>query len=251
MRHLLQRLVGFGNRGALPQYNFTISSSENNWNLDTELAAVGYVSGPISVIITVDAAVVVGSTSATAGMTLQAQEAGSYIHLINNGTINGRGGVANGGAGGDALVVSQACDLTNNGTIFGGGGAGGKGGNRKCDTCDGPEGTGVGGNGGAGEGNSSAASGSGGSTSSGGSHNIIDESCVPSGSFNVTGGTGGAGGTKGTAGSNGATPGGGTCYGGTLSSTGGSSGGAAGNWANGHSNLNILVAGTVFGGTTG
>lgn len=239
------------NLGGAPGFDFDINGSVDNWDLDDELASAGYISGPVKITITVDGGVVVGSTSVTPGMTLQSQDVGVTIALINNGTINGRGGPA-GSAGGDALNVAHDTDLTNNGTIFGGGGGGGNGGSSSCVTCAGTKGTG-GGGGGVGEGNSAENGGSGGSNASGASANDNGESCERQGNFSVTGGAGGTGGTKGQTGSTGSGGAGGSCpgSGSSVNNSGGNSGAAGGNWANGHSFLNILTAGTTFGGTTG
>lgn len=50
------------------------------------------------------------------------------LTIINNGTLTGAGGAANGGAGGDAFQADVSCTLINNGTIRAGGGGGGAGG---------------------------------------------------------------------------------------------------------------------------
>ena len=205
---------------SIQTFNLVVSSNENNFSLNTKAAAAGYVEGPAVFNITVDSGVVVGTTSTTFGMNIESQTAESIVNLVNNGTINGKGGSSNGGAGGTALKVSYATNLTNNGLIFGGGGGGGNGGSSTCGgTCCGTRGTGSGGGGGAGRGNSAAASGGSGGSSSGSSCLSGDEGCDTGGSFSVTGGAGGAG-------------------------------GGAGKWVEGLSNLTILVAGTVAGGTS-
>ena len=236
---------------SIQTFNLVVSSNENNFSLNTKAAAAGYVEGPAVFNITVNSGVVVGTTSTTFGMNIEAQTAGSIVTLINNGTINGKGGSSNGGTGGDALKISHATSLTNNGLIFGGGGGGGNGGSASCvGTCCGTRGTGSGGTGGAGRGNSAAAGGSGGGSASGSSCYNDGEGCASYGSFSVSGGSGGDGGAAGTAGSSGSS-GGGSCAHGSVSSGSGNSGGGAGNWANGYSLLTILTAGTVAGGTTG
>ena len=51
------------------------------------------------------------------------------IEIAATGSLQGAGGSANGGAGGDALNIQQSgVTLINNGTIYGGGGGGGNGG---------------------------------------------------------------------------------------------------------------------------
>ena len=236
---------------SIQTFNLVVSSNENNFSLNTKAAAAGYVEGAAVFNITVDSGVVLGTTSTTYALNIESQTAESIVNLTNNGTINGKGGSANSGAGGTALKISYATNLTNNSLIFGGGGGGGQGGSSTCGgTCCGTRGTGGGGSGGAGRGNSAAASGSSGGSSSGSSCLSGDEGCDSGGSFSVTGGAGGAGGAAGTAGAAGSGGAGGGCSGGSTSSSGGSSGGGAGKWVEGLSNLTILVAGTVAGGTS-
>jgi len=72
----------------------------------------------------------VGSASTShAALTIESNGVGS-ITVTNNGSIEGAGGAANGGTGGNALEVagSVAVTLVNNGTIKAGGGGGGNGG---------------------------------------------------------------------------------------------------------------------------
>lgn len=70
----------------------------------------------------------------TSGAGGQAGSFGGTLVLENRGTISGRGGAANSGAGGDALLTNflgrngQRLVIENYGTIRGGGGGGGRGG---------------------------------------------------------------------------------------------------------------------------
>jgi len=80
--------------------------------------------------IVINSSQTVGSTSVNhPALELESNGAGS-ITITNNGSIEGAGGAANGGNGGNALQVngSVAVTLVNNGTIKAGGGGGGAGG---------------------------------------------------------------------------------------------------------------------------
>jgi hypothetical protein len=246
-------------------FDFTLSSSEDNWVLDTELVAAGWdeADKPITVNITINSSVQIGSTSTgTSGMNLGTLPADSAINLIigSSGQINGKGGNGNsaqstGDAGGTALYTRSPTTLTNNAEINGGGGGGGGGATwtntgSPCSVTK----TGTGGVGGAGYGNSSAVSGSSGSSSSG---TCVISSGGPdaspcntnSGTYGATGGTGGTGGGKGAVGnggSNGSRQTGSGCglYG-SNGSVGG--GGAAGSAVDGHSYIVYATAGTING----
>jgi hypothetical protein len=51
----------------------------------------------------------------------------NLLHIINNGRIGGIRGVGNGDAGGTGLYTRTPIRITNNGTMFGAGGSGGRG----------------------------------------------------------------------------------------------------------------------------
>ena len=246
--------------GTVQIFNFTLSSSEDNWVLDTELVAVGWdeADKPIEVNITINSSVQIGSTSTgTAGMNLGTLPAGSAIALTvgSSAQINGKGGAGGdqstvGANGGTALYTRTATTLTNNAEINGGGGGGGGGSQRQNNgnACVGSK-TGTGGAGGTGYGNSSATSGSSGGSqtgscvsSSGGPD--ADPCNTSSGTYGATGGTGGTGGGKGTAGSSG-TDGSiisgtnGNCSSGNSSTAG--DGGAAGSAVDGHSYITYIL----------
>lgn len=80
--------------------------------------------------IIINSGVELGATS-TDDWALEMNAGGAgAITVTNNGTLTGKGGAINGGAGGDAMRVNCAgVTIINNGTIRGGGGGGGKGGN--------------------------------------------------------------------------------------------------------------------------
>lgn len=116
----------------------TINSAVSNFNVYNNLttsqhgAAVTisgtYAAGSV-VNVNVNSGVVVGSTSIAvpAFSTGSAWSASDTITLTNNGMIVGKGGNANGGAGGLALQAQRAIVITNNSIIGGGGGGGGMG----------------------------------------------------------------------------------------------------------------------------
>ena len=140
-------VISTGNRlkmsqfyGALNVTNLTsISTSRTNFNLYNAYVALnGVPTLPVTISITINAGVIVGSTtSSTAAFTVGQFPTGSKIYVINNGSIQGSGGAgggvgASGGAGGNAFDAtatagSQIVVITNTGTIYGGGGGGGGG----------------------------------------------------------------------------------------------------------------------------
>jgi hypothetical protein len=78
--------------------------------------------------LTIESGAIIGATGASnIGMTIPSGVAGS-LKVVNNGSIYGFGGVISGENGGTALKVSSNVTMTNNGEIYGGGGAGGIGG---------------------------------------------------------------------------------------------------------------------------
>lgn len=119
-------------------FPFNISSNVGNVNLRTLAVAAGW-DQSLFVLATIDAGVIVGSSSvASSAMTIN----GSFpngVKLINNGVILGHGGVggaggsrspgagAAGSAGGMALTVSIPVFIDNANGIIGGGGGGGGG----------------------------------------------------------------------------------------------------------------------------
>jgi len=106
----------------------TYSSSATNQSADTIFGDDYEVNYPKQFVI--NSSQTVGSTSVSnAALTIESNGVGS-ITVTNNGSIEGAGGAANGGTGGNALEVagSVAVTLVNNGTIKAGGGGGGNGG---------------------------------------------------------------------------------------------------------------------------
>jgi len=106
----------------------TYSSSATNQSADTIFGDDFEVNYPKQFVV--NSSQTVGSTNpSNAALTIETNGVGS-ITVTNNGSIEGAGGTANGGTGGNALEVagSVAVTLVNNGTIKSGGGGGGAGG---------------------------------------------------------------------------------------------------------------------------
>ena len=126
--------------GTVSEYQITLSSSEDNVNLRTKFEALyGVPSVACMVRATINAGVVIGSTSAASpALTIGSFPSGSTVTIINNGTVQGAGGTAGaalsaGGAGGraiDADTANLTMNITNEvtGILQGGGGGGGGGG---------------------------------------------------------------------------------------------------------------------------
>ena len=78
-------------------------------------------SAPTAKRLVIPVGAIVGPVTLPAGM-------GGTLVLANAGEIQGLGGAANGGAGGDAITSSVSFTLENTGAVRGGGGGGGQGG---------------------------------------------------------------------------------------------------------------------------
>lgn len=79
--------------------NLTIAANTNNYVLSDYLSATSYYPGRSIVNLTVDANIIVGSTTVgTPALVIDGLATGDYINLINNGNIAGAGGA--GGAAG-------------------------------------------------------------------------------------------------------------------------------------------------------
>ena len=219
--------------------NLTIAANTNNYVLSDFLSGTSYNPGRSIVNLTVDAGIIVGSTSAgEPAMIIDGLATGDLFNLINNGNIagaGGRGGAAGsfvtttvasgsfgkgstttttsipgrpGEPGGSALYVTYLTNLVNNGTIAGGGGGGGGGG--------GP----TGGQGGGGAGRIVGVGANNGTLTVGG----------------AGAGLGGSGGARGTTGSAG-----------TNSTNAGGVGGGAGPAILGVDRVVIITEGTIIG----
>jgi hypothetical protein len=121
------------------EYAITISANVLNPNITTLLTAQGWdETSPISVNITINSGVYIGSSTAAAALVIPALPSGSTVTLINNGFILGKGGNGgaggiNGGAGGiganggPAIQLGMDITIDNTNGIIGGGGKGGNG----------------------------------------------------------------------------------------------------------------------------
>jgi hypothetical protein len=129
--------------------NLTISANTYNYDVWANTAAnPSYNAGFTDVILTVNPGIFVGgNTPASYAMLVpSAFNAGDSVTIVNNGSILGAGGAGGdgGGAGptpndlgrpgaasGNSVYVNRPTTITNNGSIFsgGGGGGGGNGGN--------------------------------------------------------------------------------------------------------------------------
>jgi hypothetical protein len=190
-------------------YDLSVTSSANNVNIRSLVDALGYLGGEANIRVTVDAGVILGSTSlGVGGLATGTFPTGVVIQIINNGRLQGRGGTGGfgglrfapgspGGTGGWALEVDHDVYLTNiDGVIWGGGGGGGGGGGTSLLGFGGGGGGGggggvVGGTGGGSDVVNPAADGANGTTDAGG----VGGNIGPLG--------GGAGGTGGGPGLNG------------------------------------------------
>lgn len=211
-------------------FSVTLSVSENNPNIVSKFLAAGWDgSSPIAGTITVNSSVVIGSTSTSVpalDLTSSQFPSGTTWTIVNNGTIQGKGGTGGdgsagvgvaGGAGGTAIKINKAASINNgSGFIYGGGGGGGGGGAYN----DGANSDGSGGGGG-GAGTQGGSGGTGVATGTNGSAGTSSAGGA-GGTASVGGGSGGTGGGIGEAG-----------LAGSSSTFAGGAGGAAGKYIDG------------------
>jgi len=253
----LQSFKGTQNRVTVP---LTISSSTTNYDVYTQASpSPNYTAGTTDIELTINSGVVVSSTSTgTYALNVpNAFTAGDTVKIINNGTVQGRGGNGgvgghsspggSGGSGGNAVYVNFPTTIDNVGSLTGGGGGGGGGGRGSIFTSGGnPKqpaywATHPGGGGGGGSGTPGGSGAAGGpSGSPGGAGNANSGGSGGSGS-NPYGGNGGAGGGRGAAGGGGGAgrPGG--------ASTPAGAGGAAGSYLVGNPLVTFETTGTRQG----
>lgn len=105
----------------------TISASANNLVMQNLFTTEEWSSSMTKEVI-VDAGVTVGSTSPSTAALRTGAIWGGTLTLVNNGSIDGAGGLANSGNGGHALESAGPLIVENNGSIRSGGAGGGKGG---------------------------------------------------------------------------------------------------------------------------
>ena len=114
---------------AVNEIQQTYSSTTTNLNLSTVFGSNWTTTVPKRVII--NSGVTIGATSGNAAILIPSGMAGTLV-IDNSGNIQGHGGAANGGAGGNAVscVSTSGVTINNNSgaTIKAGGGGGGQGG---------------------------------------------------------------------------------------------------------------------------
>lgn len=248
-------------------FDDVVSTDLSNYNLRTRAVAAGWDGvQPLVAGLTRSPGVVISSTTTAAyafdtGTT--PFPAGSSLRISDSASfIIGRGGDANGGAGGNAFrtIASMPVTFDNlSGTVGAGGGAGGVGqsGTSRWTSTDGKSvvtSTVSGGTGGGGRTGRTASSPNGTFASAGaGSAGSATSIAVLGGAGNTNGGTGGAGGTWGSAGSSG----GAISIGGATSAflnytglSGPGAGGAAGVCIVGNAYITWVNTGTRLGAIT-
>jgi len=259
---------------------FEIRSNRENLDLKTEIGDTLYNSSHTKRVIIPSSVTLGAPSTANAALKIPSGSGGKLL-VDNYGSIQGAGGAAGGGTGGDAILAQSVCTIENkpSGSIYAGGGGGGAGGTGgtggqgsyqyvtgSYDSCyqyyywggcaaswsgynyataysNGGSGGG-GGTGGAGRGyNQSIGSGTAGSSGSAGGQNA---------GTGGTGGTGGSGGDWGQTGSTGATgaTGANGNYTNGAGGSAGTGGGLAGYYINGlSSNVTFINNGSVAGRT--
>ena len=249
---------GSANRNVIGLF---ISANTYNYDVYTNRSPL-YTAGNTDLTLTIDPGVTVGSIS-TGSFAISVPSAfspGDTVTIINDGTIQGKGGdggngqprVFNGSPGapaGTAIRLQRPTTITNNGVVAGGGGGGGGGGGVSAP----PAGTANGGGGGGGSGFDGGTGGTGSPGTASGSPGNVGTSpaggtggaggFLPIGKTPASGGPGGDGGGRGASGTSGGN-GGPPAY--PLRSSGGS-GGGAGSYINGNGFATWPVTGTRLG----
>lgn len=119
--------------GAIAEMQVIITANTTNVNLLSLYTSLfGAPSSPVVARLTINSGVIVGGVGGPA-LTIGQFPSGSIIAIDNYGSIQGFGGAANSGTGGDAIKAdypNQTITINNKtgGTIYGGGGGAGKGG---------------------------------------------------------------------------------------------------------------------------
>lgn len=105
-----------------------VSSTQTNLNLQTLFGSSIYSAGVNKKVI-INSGVTIGATN-TSNYALNIPSGfKGRIVVVNNGSIQGAGGAANGGTGGNAIFAGDTnIFIDNRGTIYSGGGGGGQGG---------------------------------------------------------------------------------------------------------------------------
>lgn len=103
--------------------------STNKENLNPSSLFGIYWTQNIKKRLIVNSGVTIGATNTTNYALTIPAGMGGILTIDNNGSIQGAGGSANSGTGGNAIFVGSPVSINNQGTIYAGGGGGGQGGN--------------------------------------------------------------------------------------------------------------------------
>ena len=265
-------------------YTVTINSSTTNYDAWANRSP-SYFAGKTDVTYVISPGVTISSANSSAAFSVPSDfNPGDTVTIVNNGTIQGRGGNGGpggnaspsgatsgggGGSGGTALQVSRNTTVENNGNLYGGGGGGGGGGGATGFSTFFPGnnvytfpssvngGTAGGGGGGGGRGPSSGGPGGVGSGpfrvsngGNGGNGTLTSSGGGGPGATSPAGSTpafAGNGGSGGGAGSNGS--GGSPAFSGNSRANGGG-GGPAGSYISGNPFVTWAANGTRLGGVS-
>lgn len=251
--------------------NVIAYTASNGTNLNASTAFGSSWADNVPKELIIPSGVTIGSSSTGTAALILPTGMGGSLTIKNSGSIQGAGGAANSGTGGDAILAQvSGITIENNGVIYSGGGGGGIGGNGTyiqnlgycgyavsggcpcsgaCTPCFGGgaycisgcnSGYGVGGcecvactcNGSCGRSQTST----GGTGGVGQGYSQSPGTGASGGTNAGTGGTGGSFGSSGNTGANG-------------NASNGSSGGLAGYYVNGIGNVTFSITGTVGGRT--
>lgn len=114
------------------EFLLIISTTTTNLNLQTifnnTFGSTAWTSTKRKRVI-INTGVIIGATSSNNNALTIPSGLGGSLKIENYGSIQGAGGSANSGTGGNAIFASSAASIDNRGTIYAGGGGGGIGGN--------------------------------------------------------------------------------------------------------------------------
>ena len=113
--------------GTVKEILVVVSATTTNLNVSSLFGSYWTQTIPKRVVI--NSGVIIGATN-TSNYALNIPSGfGGTVKIDNNGSIRGAGGASNGGDGGPAILAgASGVSIDNQGTIYGGGGGGGKGG---------------------------------------------------------------------------------------------------------------------------
>lgn len=109
-------------------FEILITISTNQTNVNVAALFGSYWVTNIKKTLTINSGVVIGSPSVSDYPLYINPNLSGTLTINNNGSIQGAGGAANGGTGGNAIYAGSAVTINNQGTIYAGGGGGGQGG---------------------------------------------------------------------------------------------------------------------------